>query len=82
MKMTLYDTQYLPGIGLSDHVCLGFNFKCYCQHSSVNSPRYNLYSAYFTKMRHLISNVDWNDTLKLLNLHDAWDYFLLLLIAL
>ena len=26
-------------------------------------------------MRHLISNVEWNDTLKLLNLHDAWHYF-------
>ena len=37
------DVQYLPGLGLNDHVCLEFSFKCYCQYSNVNKLRYNLH---------------------------------------
>ena len=70
------DIQYLPGLGLSDHLCLEFSFRCYCQYyTSVNKPRFNLHSVDFTTMCQLISNVDWEDALNPFDLHNAWDYF-------
>ena len=69
------DVHYLPGLSLSDHVCLEFSFKCYCQYSNVNKLRYNLHSADFAKMCQLISNVDWEETLNPLNFSEAWHYF-------
>ena len=51
------DIQYLPGLGLSDHVCLEFSFECYSKYHPVSKPRYNLHCADFSKMRRLISDV-------------------------
>ena len=48
------DLQYLPGLGLSDHVCLEFSFKCYTEYNPVSKPKYNLYSADFLEMSQLI----------------------------
>ena len=51
-------TIYL--VSISDHVCLQFGFKCYCQFSYVNKLTYCLHSADFAKMHQSInSNVDW-----------------------
>ena len=69
------DIQHLPGLGLSDHVCYEFSFKCYSEYNPVSKSRYNLHCADFSKMRRLISDVDWESTLNHLDLQDAWDYF-------
>ena len=69
------DIQYLPGLGLSDHVCLEFGFKCYSLYNPVSIPKFNLRSADFPKMRQLISDVDWESILNPLDLQDAWHYF-------
>ena len=29
----------LPALGQSDHMCLWFNFKCYCPESHISKPR-------------------------------------------
>ena len=41
----------------------------------VSKPRYNLHCADFPKMRRIISDVDWENILNPLDLHDAWHYF-------
>ena len=69
------DLQYLPGLGLSDHLCLEFSFKCYSEYKPVSKPRYNLHCADFPKMRQLISDVDWENILNPLDLQVAWHYF-------
>jgi len=67
--------QYLPGIGSSDHVCLRFDLLCYSTCNKATQPRYNLRQANFDKLRDLIQEVNWDDTLSPLNIHCAWKLF-------
>ena len=54
---------------------LSLSFKCYSEYNPVCKPRYNLHCADFSKMRQLISDVDWENDLNPLHLQDAWHYF-------
>ena len=38
---------YQPGLGLSDHVCLNFNYSCYVEKCNRPISRFNLYCADF-----------------------------------
>ena len=69
--------EYLPGIGSSDYVCLCFNLLCYSDYNQVNKLkyRYNLHQANFDKMRQLLQDVDWEDILRPLDIHLAWQLF-------
>lgn len=67
----------LPALGLSDHVCLQFNFRCYCFPNHPPKPRYNIKQANFDKMRHLLALIEWQDFLTPLNIHSAWSEFTL-----
>ena len=67
------DIQHLPGLGLSDHVCLKFALTCYGKYIHDNKPRYNLHQADFDRMRTLLEAIDWDDTLSSLDIHQAWD---------
>ena len=69
------DIQYLPGLGLSDHVCLKFELICYGKYIQDKKPRYNLCQADFGKMRTLFEAIDWEDALNSSNIHQAWDVF-------
>ena len=69
------DIQHLPGLGLSDHVCLKFVLTCYGKYIHDNKPRYNLHQADFDRMRTLLEAIDWDDTLSSLDIHQAWDVF-------
>ena len=42
------------------------------EYKPVSKPRNNLHCADFPKMRQLISDIDWEN---ILNLLDAWHYF-------
>ena len=69
------DLQYLPGLGLSDHVCLRFNLVCYCcKLSSCCETKLDLRSANFIKMRQLLETVNWHTSLDPLNTLQAWDF--------
>ena len=61
------DIQHLPGLGLSDHVCLKFALTCYGTYIHDNKPRYNLHQADFDRMRTLLEAIDWDDTLSSLD---------------
>ena len=67
--------QYLPGLGLSDHVCLRFNLTCYSKSSTYSKLYFDLRSADFIKMRHLLGEIDWHTNLQSLNTLEAWDFF-------
>jgi len=71
--------QYLPGLGLSDHVCLRFNLTCYSMSSTYSKLYFDLRSADFIKMRHLLGEIDWHTNLQSLNTLEAWDFLLVIL---
>ena len=67
--------DYLPGLGLSDHLCLQFNLICYCTVKHQPKPKYNLYSADFSTMRELLEQIDWESIIYPLDIHTAWQTF-------
>ena len=69
------NVKYLRGIGCSDHVCLWFSLLCYSNYSRVSRPKYNLNQANFDKMRQLLQDIHWEDTLNLLDIHSSWQLF-------
>ena len=70
------DISYQPGLGLSDHVYLSFNYSSYAERSNRPSPRFNLYHADFDQLNNLIHHsVDWEEVLKDLDVHSAWRHF-------
>jgi len=67
--------QYLPGLGLSDHVCLKFTLTCYGTFIHDNKHRYNLHQADFDRMWSLLEVIDWDDILSSLDIHQALNVF-------
>jgi len=65
----------LPALGLSDHICLRFNFKCYCSEGHVSKPRYNVHQADCAKMHQMIESIKWEDLLAPLDVQSAYDEF-------
>ena len=69
------DLRYLPGLGLSDHVCLQFMLECYCGNVQQLKPRYDTCHADFDKMRQLLGEIDWENILGPMDIHSAWKFF-------
>ena len=66
---------YQPGLGLSDHVCLNFNYLCYVEKCNRPIPRFNLYRADFDQLNNLLHSVAWEEALRDLDVDSAWGYF-------
>ena len=66
---------YQPRLGLSDHVCLNFNYLCYVEKSDRPIPRFNLYRADFNQLNNLLHSVAWEEALRDLDVDSAWGYF-------
>ena len=58
-EQMINEILYQPGLGLSDHVCLNFEYSCYVERCNRSVPKFNLYRADFSKLNSLISSVDW-----------------------
>lgn len=69
------EISYQPGLGLSDHVCLNFNYSCYVEKCNRPISRFNLYRADFDQLSNLLHSVDWEEALKDLDTNSAWKYF-------
>ena len=69
--------QYLPGLRLSDHVCLRFELTCYNTSSTYSKFYFDLHSANFIRMHQLLEEIDWHTNLHSLNTLEAWDFFLI-----
>ena len=58
----MINDTYQPGLGLSDHVCLSFNYSCYAERYNRPTPRFNLCHADFDQLN-VIHSVDWEEVL-------------------
>ena len=66
---------YQPGLGLSERVCLNFEYSCYVERCIRLVPNFNLYRADFSKLNSLISSVDCVAVMSDLDIISAWGYF-------
>ena len=74
-EQMINEILYQPGLGLSDHVCLNFEYSCYVERCNRSVPKFNLYRADFSKLNSLISSVDWVAVMSDFDIISAWDYF-------
>ena len=74
-EQMINEILYQPGLGLSDHVCLNFNYSCYVEKCNRPISGFNLYCADFDQLNSLLSSVDWEEALRDLNINNAWKYF-------
>jgi len=55
------EISYFSGLRLSDHVCICFNLNChYSPRKTHSNLKYNLYKADYSKMRNILTAIDWN----------------------
>ena len=66
---------YQPGLGLSDHVCLNFNYSCYVEKCHRPIPRFTLCCANFDQLNNLLNSIEWEEALRDLDINNAWKYF-------
>lgn len=69
------DINYLPGLGMSDHVCVFFSLECFVSPVIKQTPKYNFHQADYVRMKQLLSEVNWNELLDGLNVNLSWQRF-------
>ena len=66
--------EYCSGLGKSDHVCIKFMLNCFQTSQNRSQPfTYNFSKGDYTKARHLINELNWEDLFTDLNVEDAWN---------
>ena len=63
----------LPALGLSDHVCLRFNYLCNCSTNPASKPRYNIHQADIVRMRQMLTVIECEDLLSPLDIQSAYN---------
>ena len=71
------NVDVLPALGLSDHACLRFNYKCYCPTNHSSIPCYNTHQADIVRMHQMLADISWEDLLSVFDTQSAYDEFAL-----
>ena len=66
--------MYLPGIGLSDHICLMIDLRMYTE-QTPNTARYKYHRGDYYGMNQELNNIDWETQLEGKNTEESWTYF-------
>ena len=75
LKGMVTNTEYLPAIGLGDHLCISFDLLCYTEEKRDSTPKPDYNRADFRRIGHILENTDWREVLQNKNVQEAWDYF-------
>ncbi|XP_066292857.1 uncharacterized protein [Branchiostoma lanceolatum] len=67
--------EYLPGIGLSDHIRIQFETKLYTDRRDSLKPRLNLYRGDYANMVADLSGTDWDSRLENRSFDEAYSVF-------
>jgi len=69
--------ENLPGLGNSHHLCISFDMELPVCHTSDSESvlKYNVYHADYSKMRMLLSAINWERDMENLSVNDTWDFF-------
>ena len=68
---TVSDIQYLPQIGLSDHICITFDSILCAKHTKIDIPRYAYHNGNYDKIIENLKSVHWQRELNS-NIEDDW----------
>ena len=70
----VYNLEYQPELGDSDHVSLILDLICYTNRSKNTQPQPNYFKANFANIRKKLGNIKWEDIL-FGNYEDSYGYF-------
>ena len=73
-KDMIQNIEYLPGIGISDHVCLLFTLQVYTTTVKSSQPRVNYHKGDYSSMKRHLSEQDWSEMANM-TCTEAWIYF-------
>ncbi len=65
--------EYLPGLGLSDHLVLSFKFNCYIQNTKSEIEHRNYNKGNYDQIKQEVAMVDWASELANKNVENAWE---------
>ena len=65
---------YLPGIGLSDHICLMFDLRTYTE-KMPDTARYRYHRGDYDGINQELNSIDWDSQLADKNTEESWAYF-------
>ena len=63
--------NYLPGIGLSDHICIQFTVQCYSEERQEATPKPDYNRADFQGVIASLERVNWRDLLEDVEVQEA-----------
>ncbi|MES9881396.1 MAG: reverse transcriptase domain-containing protein [Sedimenticola sp.] len=69
----LENIDYLPGLGLSDHLVLQCVFNCYIDTNSNISSRLNFHKGNYGAIDNELSQLQWGELMGGMSLSDSWD---------
>ncbi len=65
--------QFSPGIGLSDHLVLCFNYTCYIEENVRLDPHLNYNKGNYVQIIEELSDMNWEQSIHGKNVEDTWD---------
>ena len=65
-----------PGLGISDHLTLSFNYTCFTstKPNEANKKR-NYFKADYAAIRQCLDEIEWDTVLNGLDLSQSWSFF-------
>ena len=70
----VFDLEYLPGLGKSDHVILSFQVACYTTQTESGQRKLNFHRANFAELNRLLTETDWHQLLTL-TVEEGFSFF-------
>ncbi len=69
----LENIDYLPGLGLSDHLVLQCVFNCYTDTKNNTSSKLNFHKGNYGAIDNELARLQWDELMGGMSLSDSWD---------
>ena len=66
--------NYLPGLGLSDHVCIFFELNVYIAKPEQSEPKFCYHKGDYTSINNYLMGINWVTALQGKTVEDIWKY--------
>ena len=66
--------NYLPGLGLSDHVCIFFELNVYIAKPEQSEPKFCYHKGDYTSINNYLMGINWVTPLQGKTIEDIWKY--------
>ncbi len=69
------EVEFLPGLGLSDHLVLYCDFNCYIEQDNPSYEKLNYFRGDYRNIGEELSSVQWDSVMRGLDVSDSWNGF-------